>query len=561
MNNPEKVIFGIDLGTTYSCIAYVDKYGQAVIVNNRENQATTPSVVLFDGENRVVGDEAKNQAIAEHEKVVEMVKRHMGEPNWRFYCEEHEYSAEEISSYILRKVAQDAEESLGIPVKDVVITCPAYFGINEREATARAGQIAGFNVREVINEPTAAAVNYGLQSEQNQVVLVYDLGGGTFDTTVIEIKEGAITVIATGGDHHLGGRNWDEAVVRYLAEQWKNETGSFEDPTDSPETLQDLWQRAEKAKQTLSTLHETKVMVSHAGQRVPVALTRETFNALTASLLESTITFTSMTMMDARARGCSTIDQILLVGGSTRMPQVIERLESEFGLPYKVFEPDAAVAKGAAIYGHKLFIDTKIQQAVGQMLDATVSYEDIDITEVDFTLVQRAQEEVANDLGLKLTSVQKFHQTSVVNVASHSFGIIAITDHATSRRREVISNLVLVNDPLPAIKTRNYGTAEDNQEAVALTIMETTEKTTLVEADRYSQEAEIGSAILPLPRYLPANSLIEVSFTLNQEGRLRVIGREPSSGAEIEATIETRGGISDQELATAKARATAIVIS
>src|SRR6185312_566201 len=146
MENPEKVIFGIDLGTTYSCIAYVDKFSQAVVVNNRENQATTPSVVLFDGENRIVGDEAKNMAIVEPEKVVEMVKRHMGEPNWRFYCEGYEYSAEEISSYILRKLARDAEGSLGIPVTAVVITCRAYFGINEREATARAGQIAGLNV-------------------------------------------------------------------------------------------------------------------------------------------------------------------------------------------------------------------------------------------------------------------------------------------------------------------------------------------------------------------------------------------------------------------------------
>src|SRR5258708_1822840 len=162
MIDQEKVIFGIDLGTTYSCIAYIDKYGIARVAENRDSQKTTPSVVLFEGESRIVGMEAKNRAIVEPDQVVEMVKRHMGEPNWRFYYEDNEYSAEEISSYILRKIAEDTEAMHGIPVQDVVITCPAYFGINEREATARAGLIAGLNVREVINEPTAPAVDYVL---------------------------------------------------------------------------------------------------------------------------------------------------------------------------------------------------------------------------------------------------------------------------------------------------------------------------------------------------------------------------------------------------------------
>jgi molecular chaperone DnaK len=223
-------IFGIDLGTTYSCIAYVDEFGKSVIISNSEGDRTTPSVVQFEENNRVVGKEAKNSAVLNPSQVVEMVKRHVGESNWRFGYNGTEYTAEEISSYILRKLVEDAEQSLGFSVKDVVITCPAYFGIAQRDATAHAGEIAGLNVREVINEPTAAAIMYGLQNEQDQVVLVYDLGGGTFDITVIEISAGAITVIATGGDHNLGGRNWDEAVVRYLAEQWKRETGSSDDP-------------------------------------------------------------------------------------------------------------------------------------------------------------------------------------------------------------------------------------------------------------------------------------------------------------------------------------------
>src|SRR5437588_6510685 len=320
MTNQDISIFGIDLGTTYSCIAYVDEYGKAVVIPNSEGDRTTPSVVQFEGDNRVVGKEAKNSAVLNPLQVVEMVKRHMGEADWRFEYNGTEYTAAEISSYILRKLADDAEQYLGHPVKEVVITCPAYFGIAQRDATAHAGVIAGFDVKEVINEPTAAAIMYGLQNEQDQVVLVYDLGGGTFDITVIEIKGGAITVVATGGDHHLGGRNWDEAVVMYLAEQWKAETGSNDDPTDSEESLQDLWGKAEQAKWALTARQETKVVVTHAGQRAGVTLHRDKFNELTANLLERTIDFTRSTMEAAKARNYTHFDQILLVGGSTKMP-------------------------------------------------------------------------------------------------------------------------------------------------------------------------------------------------------------------------------------------------
>lgn len=559
MDNQSETVFGIDLGTTYSCIAYVDEYGKAVVVPNKEYKLTTPSVVLFEGESRIVGDEAKNTAILYPDRVVEMVKRQMGKPDWSFYYEGKDYSAEEISSYILRKLAADAEEKLAIPVKDVVITCPAYFGIKERESTAQAGSIAGLNVREVINEPTAAAITYGLQNEQDQVVLVYDLGGGTFDVTIIEIKAGAITVIATGGDDHLGGRDWDEAIVRYLAEEWQNQTGSIEDPISSIDTLQELWQKAETAKHTLTTRQETKINVTNDGVAAGVTLTREKFEELTAHHLNRTIMFVRFTMEEARAKGHSRINQILLVGGSTKMPQVAQRLEQEFGIPYKVFEPDEAVAKGAAIYGQKLRIDEKIQTAIGSMTGQ--ESDEVDLTEVAPTIVQRAQEEVANDLGLRLASVQKYHRTSVTNVASHSFGIIAIVDSGTARRREVISNLVLVNDPLPAQVVKSFGTEEDNQESVVLRIMENTEKDSRVEQDRYSVDNEIGNATLELPGRLPANSRIEVTFELNREGRLHVVGRESISGAEIEATIETKGGISEENLEEARSRATTLTIS
>ena len=559
MSNQKDTIFGIDLGTTYSCIAYVDEFGKAVVVHNKENQLATPSVVQFDGESRIVGEEAKSNAILNPDDVVQWVKRHMGETGWQFNYKGQDYTAEEISSYILRKLASDTEEALNVPVKDVVITCPAYFGIAEREATVRAGEIAGFNVREVINEPTAAAITYGLQNEGDQVVLVYDLGGGTFDVTVIEIKDGAITVIATGGDHHLGGRDWDERIVTYLAEEWQNQNGSSEDPTDSDQTLQALWLSAEKAKLSLSARGETTVTVFHKGQPAGATLTREKFNEMTADLLDRTIMYTNFTIGDARERGYNHFDQILLVGGSTKMPQVAERLQSEFGIPLKNFEPDEAVAKGAAMYGQKLLIDKKINERIGAMTGQ--SEENINIDELAPTIVDRAQAEVANDLGLRLGSVQKYHKTSVTNVASHSFGVIVIKDSGKPSRHEIISNLVLVNDPLPAARTNRYGTEDDNQERVELKIMETNERTAEVEQDNYTPDDEIGNAILLLPIQLPAGSMIEVTFELNQQGRLQVVGREPRSGAVIEATIETRGGISEEELQDAKERASSIVVS
>ena len=360
-----KQVFGIDLGTTYSCIAVVDEVsGKPYVIANAEGDLTTPSVVYFeDTENRVVGKEAKNTALLEPDRVVEMVKRNMGAPEWRLSFDGEEYSAEEISAYILRKVVADAEQNLGgTKVKDVVITCPAYFGIPQRDATAAAGRIAGLNVLEIINEPTAAAISYGLHDDRDQVVLVYDLGGGTFDVSIIEVKEGSVSVVATGGDHELGGRDWDEEIVKYLAAEWAAQNGgSADDLAASAETMQDLWRRAEEAKRALTNRAETKVLVSHEGKRASVPLTREKFDEITAHLLENTLSMTRATMATARELGGRDMDLLLLVGGSSKMPQVGERLKQEFGKDPQVHDPDQSVAKGAAVYGQKLAIGNRIR--------------------------------------------------------------------------------------------------------------------------------------------------------------------------------------------------------
>lgn len=546
----QTTVFGIDLGTTYSCIAYVDEYGKSVVIPNSEGDYTTPSVVQFDGTQCIVGREAKSNAVLVPNQVVEMVKRQMGEPNWRFHYNGVEYTPEEISSYVLRKLTTDAEQYLGHPIKDVVITCPAYFGIAQRDATVKAGQIAGLHVREIINEPTAAAIMYGLQEERDQVVLVYDLGGGTFDITVIEVKGSAITVITTGGDHNLGGRNWDEIVVLYLADQWMAETKSSDSPVDSEETLQDLWGRAEDAKKALSARQETKVVITHAGQRISSVLTRQKFDELTAALLERTIEFTKQTIDQAKSRGYTQFDQILLVGGSTRMAQVSERLTAEFNIPLRIFDPDQAVAKGAATYGYKLFIDEKIITAIAP------SGESVDINKVDQQTLAKAQRKVAEEEGLALPSVNKIAGMTVTNVASHSFGIVAIDRHTGN---EVISNIVLANDSLPAFNMKTYGTLVESQAEVELRVMENSIHAQSVEDLFLGQE--IGNAILHLPPGLPKGTPLEVTFELQRDGRLRMTGREPTTNSAIEVDIETSRGISDEEFVDAKNRSKQILVS
>jgi molecular chaperone DnaK len=551
-----KQVFGIDLGTTYSCISVVDELsGKPYVIPNAEGDVTTPSAVYFeDATTRVVGKEAKNIAVLETDSVIEMVKRNMGAPDWRWTFEGQDYPAEEISSYILRKVVDDAEENLGQRPANVVITCPAYFGIPQREATATAGRIAGLNVLEIINEPTAAAISYGLQDDRDQVVLVYDLGGGTFDVSIIEIKDGSVTVVATGGDHELGGRDWDEELVKYLSQEWTRESGSAEDPSASAETLQDLWRRAEDAKRSLSARAETKVPVSHGGTRATVTLTREKFDELTRHLLENTISLTKDTIETARQLGHAAIDKFLLVGGSTRMPQVSERLRQEFGTEPQVHEPDQSVAKGAAIYGQKLAIGQRINVEIAKEMGTTP--EEVATAEVAPEVRERAQQSVADEMGMRLPALKRLDDMKVTNVVSHSFGVVALRQNGT----EFISNLILAQEPLPAARTSTYYTLDANQPEVHLRIMETAAREEAI--DDMSQGTEVGEAVLPMTPGLPAAAPVEVTFELNQQGLLSIRGKDLAVGGKtVTASIETNRALSQEEVAQATSRARGIRVT
>ena len=549
-------VFGIDLGTTYSCIAHVDEFNKAVIIPNFDNNRVTPSVILFDDSSDattpsiIVGEEAKNSLAVSSDKVVSFVKRDMGK-EWSFLHNGLTYRPEEISSFVLKKLAKDAEAALGVPVIDVVITCPAYFGINEREATRKAGEIAGLNVKAIINEPTAAAIAYGLDSEQDKVVLVYDLGGGTFDITMIEIKPESIKVIVTGGDHNLGGKDWDDALIRYFAEYYKEETGYSDDILSDSETLGTLQLAAEKAKQSLTNRPKTSVAITHDGQRVKLELTKEKFEELTNNLFERTITLTHDMLNEARLKGYTRFDEIILVGGSTRMPQVKERVDKEFNTDSKTFDQDECVAKGAAIYGFKMAINDELIKRIAEQTGQSI--EQVKLEDTKSETLERAQQQVADNMGLALGQVQKA-KTEISVVASKSFGIVT-TDRVT--RQEQVSNLIFRNDVVPTEISKQFGTLDDNQESVSIKIMECESSDATIDIDNAQQ---IGEATLLMPSGLVADSPIEITFKINQEGRLDIKAVELTNKRVVEITIETTGGISAQELAEAKKRSTAISV-
>jgi molecular chaperone DnaK len=547
-------IFGIDLGTTYSCIAYVDEYGRPTVVTNMEGDRTTPSVVQFSGNERIVGKEAKNSSMLEPDNTISIIKSHMGKGTFAFEYEGNNITAEEISACILKKLVQDAEQNTGLTITDVVITIPAYFGQPEREATRMAGEIAGLKVLSIINEPTAAAIAYGVDKESDQTILVYDLGGGTFDVTMIQIDGKKITVICTDGDHNLGGRNWDELIVTYLAKQWQEQTGSTEDPLDSPETQQELYLKAEQAKQTLTAKEKTEIPIAYGrSDRIKVTLTREIFDEQTASLLETTITKTNAVIAEAKKVGIKNFDKLLMVGGSTKMPQVARRLKEEFGIDPQFSDPDESVAKGAAIYGQMLMLNETIEEIIIKN-NPEMNPEDFNVDTIDPEKLENAQIEAAQIFGMQLGGVKAKTKRKIINVLSKSFGLRSwVSDE------ERIVNILLRNEHLPASYTQTFGTREADQTSVALVMFENGSSDRYYDIDR---SHEIGNAeINGLPNGLPEGSPLEVTFKLNEQGMLDVYGRELSSGRDVKVTIQTEGGISQQEFEEARERSKGLVIS
>ena len=421
---------GIDLGTTFSAISYVNEHGLPEVIENAEGERTTPSVVLFEGDDVHVGSYAKDNMTVYPGQGVEFVKRYMGDNLWTFEYKGRTYSAAEISSFILKKLKEDAEAKLGTTIKDVVITVPAYFGNPQRRATIEAGELAGLNVVQVINEPTAAAYSYGLHKlGKDQRMLVFDLGGGTFDVTVMEITGDMIEVKATNGDHQLGGKDWDEALIQYIAEKFEKayRINPYSDETD----YQTLKEKALAAKISLSSLPKVNIIYGCKGKILKEEITRQKFDELTSRLVNQCRMLTELVLHESRYKTAD-IDIVLLAGGSTRMPMVIDMLKEYFGKdPSKALNPDECVALGASVKAALL--------------------------KKEKWFLPGEKKRWALPSGMK-----------DINVTSHSFGLAVLKD-------EELYNSIIIpkNTPYPCdLEKSDYVTSFDDQETLDVYVLE-----------------------------------------------------------------------------------------
>lgn len=535
-----KYVFGIDLGTTYSCIARVDDTARAEVIKNNDGDNITPSVVAFEGDNVIVGADAKAEAVLNPETTVMLVKTLMGKTDFAINYEGEDKTPEEISAFILRKLTQDASEQLGVEVRDVVITCPAYFGTAERTATKNAGKIAGLNVLEIISEPTAAALYYGCAKEQDEkTILVYDLGGGTFDVTIMRISADKIEVICSDGDHDLGGKNWDEVLIGYLADQFVEKIGY--DIEFDEYAKQDLRLKAEKIKKQLTSRSQAGDMLEVMGNREKVTVTRDEFDKITSALLNETLKKTKEAIEVAKNKGYDVIDEILLVGGSTRMPQVKKALAKNFGeIEIKILEPDEAVAKGAAIHAVNVYVNNQ----------KSLTAKDFESNEeVKVTVNGNEKELKAQDYKENLT-----FSPEMMSIGGNTREIVIATTKSFAvkvENREGIKscfNMIIKNEAMPSgflEVSGNFSTLYYNQATVDIEIYENDYMDKYFEVD---EDLKIGNAILELPKNTPAGSPVEITLKLNKEGILEVKGLDKTGNKQVNVTFETKGVMTKEEL-------------
>ena len=490
-------VIGIDLGTTNSCVAVIEG-DPPTVITNKEGYRTTPSVVAFTkSKERIVGDAAKRQAAVNSDRTIFSIKRHMG-TDYRRKIDGKYYTPQEISAFILMKLKEDAEDFLGQPVTDAVVTVPAYFTDAQRQATKDAGKIAGLNILRIINEPTSAALAYGLDNGMAQKVLVYDLGGGTFDVSVIDIGDNVIEVLATSGDNHLGGDDFDERIVNYLVEQFKISDGI--NLSKDVSAIQRLREEAEKAKKELSSSVTTNInlpfiaMSKDGPHHIDITLSRQTFNELTADLVDRTITPVENALHDA-GLSKTDINMVLLVGGSTRIPAVADKVRQLMGKePSRNLNPDECVALGAAVQGGKL----------GNQLQAGSAASEIILMDV-----------------------------TPMSLSIETMGGIA-------------SRLIERNTTIPTRHSQIFTTAGNFQTSVDIKVFQGERKFT-------RDNKLLGNFRLNgIKRAMAGVPQIEVTFDIDVNGIVNVSAKDLGTGREQSITITSSSNMTEEEIAKAR---------
>jgi len=501
--------YGIDLGTTYSCIAHLDANGNPeVIRNNEDDSNTVASVVFFENENNVVvGQAAKENVETDGDRVVQFVKREIGKRDTRIYeFDGKTYTPVEISALILTRL-KHLVEAQGGTIDDVVITVPAYFGLEERSATRQAGELAGLNVLSLINEPTAAALSYcARQFQEDRTILVYDLGGGTFDVTVVKMSMTQnsagrdvqkITVLATGGDDRLGGKDWDDRLYAHILRACCDENGLTPEDVEA-ETRQDIRSKVEEAKRKLSKKQAAKVRIDVNGSRTEITIKRTDFEQMTSDIVAKTMNFVDATLEKVPAEA---IDTVLLVGGSTYMPMIINAVEAKFPGKVQQHDPDQAVAKGAAIYASMLVEEVDNPSAQGETTPGGATFPHAE----------------------QLTS--KF---TVEDQTPRSFGP-GVVDMNGGKQTYVLENFIKIGEKMPAVFSKTYYPLEDNQELVRLRAFEnmSTDDTLIpcVDEEGNPQATDpahnvklLGELIVNLPPNTSRDTPIKVTFKVDASG-------------------------------------------
>jgi molecular chaperone DnaK (HSP70) len=556
--------FGIDLGTTYSCIACVKGEGEATVLSNSDSEQTTPSVVYFENaDNVAVGTPAKEELRAGSDQAIARAKHFMGtDKSFKGYRPEA-LSPQEISAYVLRKLVQDAKAQVDGDVSDVVITCPAYFGLDAIAATKQAGELAGLKVHYVIPEPVAAAYYYATtrEIEETRTLLVYDLGGGTFDVTVAKADSTEIRVVCIDGDRSLGGDDWDGAVATHLAERLASECGKdLGEIEQHDETMQVLLGSAEAAKRQLSSKETAKVRVLSELGQMRIDFSRQEFDDRTQGLLGKTLKRTRAVVENARQKhGVTNIDEVLLVGGSTFMPQVEAGLRAtlaDIGLgnvPIRRADPHLAVAKGAAWYAHKCAIDGEVKQKIAEATGQQAA--EIQIGDVAADVRGEAERNVAGARGIRLSEVTKLTEQRIRNVTPKTFGVKIL---ARDGRNHEIANLIMKDTEAPHEGLDTVYTVVEGQTAVLLPCMQSTSEEKECPVD---EGEEIGTPIkVEFGRSLPKESPVDVRFQLSADGLLSVVATERSTGTVGRGEIRTSLIQSEGELAKRKAVTESITI-